>query len=606
MSEGDWQRVHKELTRLARSRAILDAEEAGWLVKAVRVRVHERLGCGSVLEYLERVLGYGPRLAKERLRVAEALSRLPTLRTALASGELAWSAVRELSRVTTAATEAEWAAAARAKTVRQIEEMVSGRRSGDRPSDPADPSLRRHILRLEISADALAAFRDARRYLECEVGHSLEDDEMVRMLAHHALGGTRDAGRAPYQVAMTVCTECRRGTRDGAGQVFDVETERVDAALCDAQQVFIDTHPTLREAPDSFDSFDTHPTPRETPDSFDTHPTQRETPDSCDTHPTQCETPGPSLDSFADAESSAHPDAASPVRPDSDVASPDGQDWSVATREAEVPPSSKDRDKTRSFQTHVGPHEPDALQRDVSVSRPLQSIPERPAVQLPPLVPAATQTIPPRIRRLIWRRDHRRCKVPGCRAARCLEIHHLVPLSEGGDHNPARMLLLCDGHHARVHTGRLRINGIAPDRLVFTHANGAPYGQIDRAIDLGPPSDVGAQHGLEADAVGALRRTGVSLGDARRAVAEAARSRPAAIVDLIRQAFIVLGRTAYASRMSERRASYFVRGRRPMPSERPVAPASRSGMVAAPWPKPCARDRMKSRDSANALSGVGG
>lgn len=45
---------------------------------------------------------------------------------------------------------------------------------------------------------------------------------------------------------MTVCTECRRGTRDGAGQVFAVESEQVDAALCDAQQVFIDTHATRR------------------------------------------------------------------------------------------------------------------------------------------------------------------------------------------------------------------------------------------------------------------------------------------------------------------------------------------------------------------------
>src|SRR5262245_8529663 len=62
------------------------------------------------------------------------------------------------------------------------------------------------------------------------------------MLAHHALGGPGEPGRSAYQVAMTVCTECGRGTRDGAGQVMVVEPHRVEAALCDAQKVAIESH----------------------------------------------------------------------------------------------------------------------------------------------------------------------------------------------------------------------------------------------------------------------------------------------------------------------------------------------------------------------------
>ena len=241
MNGADWKAVHGELTRLARVKGAYDAEEADWLLEGKRVRVHEPLGFATYLEYLERIFGYGPRLAMERLRVAEALVRLPVLRDALAANALSWSAVRELSRVAVPATEAEWIACAKGKSVRQVEEMVSGRRAGDGPSDPADPGATRHVLRLEVSGDALAAFREARRKLELEVGHSLDDDAAVRMLAHHALGGPADPGRAPYQVAMTVCEQCGRGTRDGSGQVFALEPHQVEAALCDAQKISL-TH----------------------------------------------------------------------------------------------------------------------------------------------------------------------------------------------------------------------------------------------------------------------------------------------------------------------------------------------------------------------------
>src|SRR6266545_660911 len=151
MRDEMWKTVHAELTRLARAKGEYDAEEARWLVAAVRLRVHEQVGYATPLEYLERLFGYGPRMAKERLRVAEALAGLPAMRDALAAGALTWSAVRELSRVAVAGTEAEWLAAARGKTARQIEEMVPGRKPGDRPSDPAEP-VTRHVLRLELSA----------------------------------------------------------------------------------------------------------------------------------------------------------------------------------------------------------------------------------------------------------------------------------------------------------------------------------------------------------------------------------------------------------------------------------------------------------------------
>lgn len=103
--EPSWQVAHRELLGLARTRAGLDVEEGRWLVIARRSNTNARLGMGSFIEYVERVFGYSPRLTMEKLRVAEALEGLPATAKALESGEVSWSAVRELTRVATAETE---------------------------------------------------------------------------------------------------------------------------------------------------------------------------------------------------------------------------------------------------------------------------------------------------------------------------------------------------------------------------------------------------------------------------------------------------------------------------------------------------------------------
>ncbi len=74
-----WQAAHEALTRLARARAGLDFEEGEKLRAAERARVHERLGYGSFVEYIERLFGYSPRLTLEKLRVAQALEGMPQL-----------------------------------------------------------------------------------------------------------------------------------------------------------------------------------------------------------------------------------------------------------------------------------------------------------------------------------------------------------------------------------------------------------------------------------------------------------------------------------------------------------------------------------------------
>src|SRR5213078_2340873 len=208
----DWRTVDRALRTIRRSRSALDAQEMHWLREAEALQIWRPLGMVSALDYLERVLEYAPRTAQDRLRVARALGTLPRLTAALSIDELTFSAVRELTRVATPATEAAWIAAAAGKNLRQIEELVADHRPGDRPDDPPDPTARTHVVRFELAAETFALLRQARTVLHDERGTNLSDDAFVGALCSTLLDGASVAeatGRAKYQIAVTVCQRCR-------------------------------------------------------------------------------------------------------------------------------------------------------------------------------------------------------------------------------------------------------------------------------------------------------------------------------------------------------------------------------------------------------------
>jgi hypothetical protein len=239
-SEPRWRVVDRALRDIAARRAALDAEEAQWLREAEALQIWRQLGMVSALDYLERVLGYAPRTAQDRLRVARALGALPELTAALAAGNLSHSAVRELTRVATPTTEAAWIAAAMGKNLRQIEDLVADHRPGDGPDDPPDPEARTQIVRFELAAETFALLRQARIALDDEHGHNLPDDAFVTALCSAVLDGaptSEPTGRARFQIAVTVCERCGRGWQEGAGAQIAIDGAAVERAMCDAQHI---------------------------------------------------------------------------------------------------------------------------------------------------------------------------------------------------------------------------------------------------------------------------------------------------------------------------------------------------------------------------------
>lgn len=64
---------------------------------------------------------------------------------------------------------------------------------------------------------------------------------------------------------------------------------------------------------------------------------------------------------------------------------------------------------------------------------------------------AIGRTIPASIKKEVWLKAEGKCQHPLCKSKYFLQIHHLVPYSEGGLHTTQNLRLLCHAHHARTH-----------------------------------------------------------------------------------------------------------------------------------------------------------
>jgi hypothetical protein len=234
-----WREIDRALRATARQRGVLDRDEALLLCRAVRKEVWRKAGATSLLAYLEDLLGYGPKVARERVRVAEALEAMPELAAALANGELHYSAVRELVRVAVRKTVGAWIAAARGKNLRQVEDLVSTHRKGDLPTDAPVPDLKPKVVRFEVSTATFAKLRQVQQMLADAHGGQLDDDALVDAMCTAVLdGGARaDQGRARYQILTSVCPSCEHASQQGGGRTLAIEPAERARAECDAQRL---------------------------------------------------------------------------------------------------------------------------------------------------------------------------------------------------------------------------------------------------------------------------------------------------------------------------------------------------------------------------------
>jgi hypothetical protein len=113
--------------------------------------------------------------------------------------------------------------------------------------------------------------------------------------------------------------------------------------------------------------------------------------------------------------------------------------------------------------------------------------------------PRLTHAIPPATRRTVFEQHGHRCAVPHCRNRLWLDLHHIRPRSQGGDHRAGNLICLCSGHHRLLHEGApsLAVDDIATH---MGHALDENPGASGRELTRGA--------GLVAAALDTLRALG--------------------------------------------------------------------------------------------------
>jgi hypothetical protein len=152
--------------------------------------------------------------------------------------------------------------------------------------------------------------------------------------------------------------------------------------------------------------------------------------------------------------------------------------------------------------------------------------------------------VAPKVRRFVMLRDRKRCTVPGCRASRHIDVHHVVPRHLGGRHEAENLTLLCSGHHRALHDGSLTITGRAPNLTVKWKF---PIQRDESSPHVGPDASSASpdvkrpsygQVVMKTEAALALAQMGFTKQEARVVVEEAATRLPgdASLERLVRAA----------------------------------------------------------------------
>ena len=116
-------------------------------------------GATSCAHWLAWRVGWDPATAREKVRVARALGKLPAIDQALKTGKLSYAKARALTRIAKPETEAELVAMSAYATGAQLERLCRGYRralAGDESPAPEERTVRRRdlpggMVRLEIT-----------------------------------------------------------------------------------------------------------------------------------------------------------------------------------------------------------------------------------------------------------------------------------------------------------------------------------------------------------------------------------------------------------------------------------------------------------------------
>jgi hypothetical protein len=230
---------------LCKVRVATDLELMGLLSEMEAANGFRAVGYATFAEYAASVLHMPARQARDLVRVARDLPKLPGLKQAMADGRVGWTKAREIVRVASPDTVDAWVARAEQASSRELEALVAAASPGDAPpvEAPKGAAYTSRVLhRLEASdaevIDELLAFLRA-----SVAGDDVSDGTLLAEFARRYLrgvaDGAEDVGELP---ALEPAVLHLQVAPDGHIEGYEAETSETIASqvACDAKIVDVD------------------------------------------------------------------------------------------------------------------------------------------------------------------------------------------------------------------------------------------------------------------------------------------------------------------------------------------------------------------------------
>ena len=428
-------------------------------------------GYSSCAEWLAWRLGMKIGPARERVRAARALERLPQTADALAEGTISYTKVRALTRVATPEREAELLEFARASSAAKLERTLRMWKKLSRDEELTAEQARHRSRTFSVVVDGDGMYVVKGR-LEPEVGAVLmraveaASDALFRREGDGGTGGREGgpgagsrgggAGAGGYEGGAGA------GGREGSNARPRPRQRRADAVGLLAE----------RALAAGFGGGEPHVVP---PSRDESQTRFREEP-----------------------EAQAHTEMPASPRVESGTRAERYQvmvHCDAATLAAEGEPGRSDLGGIR-----VSAETSRRMACDAAVVA-MAHAKDGSVLN----VGRRTRTIPPHIRRALEERD-RGCRFPGC-GCRFTEVHHVKHWADGGETSLGNTVLLCRRHHRAVHEGRVKVSVNSDGTVLFFTPKGrmlvdAPKPPVARTAYLPPVPSVHRDGAAETSASG--------------------------------------------------------------------------------------------------------
>ena len=483
-------------------------------------------GFASCAHWLSWRIGLAPGAAREKVRVAHALAKLPRLSEAMQRGAVSYSKVRAVTRVATPATEQALLDVALAGTAAHVEQVVRTWRRVDRAAEQAE-DRRRHesrALHTWVDDDGMIVVRGR---LAPEVGAVLR-----RALEAALDAGAGTAGPAagvdgePHAARPDATTPDATAADATMPEAAALEATAPDAAAPDAtaggsaaREAADELAPTITQrradalgmvaecalaggldkgtAGDRYqvvvhvdaDTLADDGQQGEDPAAA-ARPGDSAASDGAAVDGAAASRPGesPAVDGGA-----AGPDPEKPVRyvpagtyprraeevyPAADEGSPALPDGpSRSDPDVDGPPRRRRTACPGAAGGQSALDEAGGIHVSAETARRLACDAATVTMQHGPAgevldVGRRTRTISPALRRALAARD-RHCRFPGCRAVRC-DVHHVKHWAQGGATALGNLVLLCRRHHRAVHEEGFQVALDAAGEARFLRPDGRP------------------------------------------------------------------------------------------------------------------------------------